>query len=119
MNADTSTCNSAAGPIPIYSNDYLSIECSNCFLGFEVDVFLQMSIRWFHLHSLAAGFRNMGVNGAMVFDMQAHTAWSAGISKQLQVVQPKTILSFHIGVIPIKIWFEVPVQLSADANFQV
>eukprot|EP00698_Gefionella_okellyi_P012941 TRINITY_DN3516_c0_g2_i1.p1 TRINITY_DN3516_c0_g2~~TRINITY_DN3516_c0_g2_i1.p1 ORF type:complete len:451 (+),score=82.54 TRINITY_DN3516_c0_g2_i1:66-1355(+) len=116
MNA-ASDCQSAAQPIPIYSNNYVSMSCSDCFLGFEVDIFLTLSIRWFHLNQLAGGFRNMGVHGALVFDMNAQAQWSTGVNKQINLVQPTTVVNFHIGVIPIRIWFQVPVQITADASF--
>eukprot|EP00696_Hemimastix_kukwesjijk_P000026 gnl/Hemi2/10054_TR3481_c0_g1_i1.p1 gnl/Hemi2/10054_TR3481_c0_g1~~gnl/Hemi2/10054_TR3481_c0_g1_i1.p1 ORF type:complete len:439 (-),score=206.28 gnl/Hemi2/10054_TR3481_c0_g1_i1:113-1429(-) len=116
MNAD-STCTKANAPISIYSNKYVTLACSDCFLGFTADVFLTLSIRLFHLENLSGGFRNMSVNGALVFDLNAQASWSTGVDKTVSVVQPTTVLSFKIGPVPIRIWFEIPVQITADTSF--
>eukprot|EP00697_Spironema_sp_BW2_P003454 gnl/Spiro4/14604_TR7865_c0_g1_i1.p1 gnl/Spiro4/14604_TR7865_c0_g1~~gnl/Spiro4/14604_TR7865_c0_g1_i1.p1 ORF type:complete len:441 (-),score=135.66 gnl/Spiro4/14604_TR7865_c0_g1_i1:62-1351(-) len=116
MNTDDS-CQKAAASLPIYSNKYVQIACSDCFLAFNADLFLTMSIRLFHLNQLAGGFRNMAVNGALVFDMQAQNTWSTGVDKQITIAQPTTVVSFNIGPIPIRLWFNINMHVVADSTF--
>lgn len=118
VNTDN-TCERARGPLPIYNNKILSISCSNCYYGFAVDLVFQMKIKLFKLQQLAAGFQNMRMNGNLLFDMDAQAQWSAGVDRIVGIPQPTTIVSFHIGLIPIRLWFELPVEITADASFQV
>lgn len=116
INTNGGKCDSSLGAIPIYSNSYISVSCSNCFLGFYTDVFFEMHIRWFKLESISGGFKNMALNGALVIDAKGNYAWSTGVDKILPVVKPTIIISFHIGPIPIKIWFEINVEEKADVS---
>lgn len=118
VNSD-STCDHASAPISIFSNQYMTLSCSNCFLGFTSDVFFTMQIRWFKLVNLAGGFKNTNLNGALVFDWQAHAQWSAGVDKTLPIVPETTILSFKIGPIPFRLWFEIPLRIYGQASFDV
>jgi hypothetical protein len=117
IGANTQDCSIAESSLPLYSNKYLSVTCSSCFLGLDADVFLDLEISWWHLKRLAGGFKNIRVKGALVESLSATEAWSAGIDKSIAVVQPTTILSFNIGPIPIRLWFEVPVEITADLSF--
>lgn len=112
------SCDSATSPITIFQNQYVDITCSNCFLGFITDVFLDLHIELFKLKSLTGGFKNMSLNGGLVFDLNAHDSWSTGVDKTLNFIPPTTAISFWIGPIPFKITFAVPVQVIAQANFQ-
>jgi len=109
-------CDTAQGEIPIYSNPYISVTCSNCFVGFYTDVFFEMHIKWFKLESIAGGFKNIALNSALVIDTKGNYAWSAGIDKTLPIIKPTTIISFHIGPIPIRIWFDINVEEKADIS---
>lgn len=110
------TCRTAKGPIPLYDNPKWNVDvtCSDCFLGFATDVFFEMQIKWFKLEYLRGGFRNMALNGALVVDAYSQQAWSTGIDKNLPLVKPTTIITFHIGPVPITVWFEIPVRAIAD-----
>ena len=72
VNADPATCDSANGPLPIYTGDTVSITCDSCFAGFKADVFFDLHIRDFTLRSLSGGFRNVSVNAGLGVDMEAH-----------------------------------------------
>ena len=117
VGANTQDCSSAQSSIPLYSNKYLSVTCSSCFLGLNLDVFLDLEISWWHLKRLSGGFKNIKVKGALVETLSASQSWSTGIDKDISVVQPTNILSFNIGPIPIRLWFEIPLEVSADFSF--
>lgn len=114
---NTANCETASSSIPIYSNKYLSVTCSNCFVGWVADIFLALEIKLFHLETLSAGLRNMHVNGGLVFSANAQYSWSLAYDKTLPLVKPTTVVKFNIGPIPIDIWFEVPVELQLDMSF--
>jgi hypothetical protein len=114
---NTVDCKNPYQEIPIYHNQYLSITCPSCFLGLGVDLFLDLKIHMWHLEYIAGGFKNIQVNGANIYSLYAHGSWSTGVDKTYTLVPPKTILDFHIGPIPIKIWFEIPLHVLADASF--
>jgi len=109
-------CDTAKGPIPIYENKYLSIGCSNCFIGAKATVFLDVQISWFKLKRVATGLRDINVNAAFVLDLDAHVSWSAGIEKTYHIVDQAVIIQFFIGPIPISIWYEIPLQVIASAK---
>ncbi len=114
LGVNTNNCNNPSGNIPIYDNKYITVTCIDCFVGFYTDVFFDMKIRWFKLESLSGGFKNMVLNGALVLDGKGNYAWSVGIDKILPIVKPTTIITFYIGPVPIRIWFEIPVEEKAD-----
>jgi|SaaInlStandDraft_3_1057020.scaffolds.fasta_scaffold11824_2 hypothetical protein len=116
INSDSS-CSSASKQIQFYNNKYLSITCSNCFLGFDADVFLELEIKWWHLKKLAGGLKNIKVNGALVTTLTSQQSWSAGVDKNIEIEKPTTIVDFNIGPIPIRVWFEIPLQITADLSF--
>mgnify|MGYP006424604733 CR=1 FL=1 len=117
IGVNTNDCSTSSGQIPIYSNKYVTLSCDNCFMGFDVELFLDVEISLWHLKKLAGGFKNINVNGALEFDMTGHASWSTGVNKQIEVVAPTTILNFNIGPVPIRIWFEIPLQVTADVSF--
>ena len=118
LGVNTNDCKTAAAPISIYTNQYLNLACSNCFVGFDADVFLTLKMRWFKLHELGAGFQNMQLNAATVMDLNAHAAWSTGIDKTIEAIKQTTIVAFRVGPIPFRFWFELPVEVKASASFQ-
>lgn len=111
INADNS-CKRAKGPIPIYSNAKYGVDvsCTNCFLGFYTDVFFDISISSFHLKSLSGGLRNSFVDGAMVLSAKEQYAWGIGYDKTVNILPPTTIISFHIGIIPVRLWVTIDLQ---------
>jgi len=112
------TCTRAKQSIPIYSlQNYLDIQCTNCFLGFHTEVFFQMKITLWKLTLLSGGLRNIGINAGTVLDLTSQAAWSAAIDKKYDLVQQLVVLKFNIGPIPVRIWFEIPVEIKADARF--
>lgn len=117
IGVNTVTCNSPYQSIEIYKNQYIDISCIDCYAGLSFDIFLDISIHLWHLETLSTGFKNIQLNGANIFDLNAHYSWSAGVRKDIEIVQPTVIVSFYIGPIPIKIWFDVKLDVSADASF--
>jgi len=95
----------------------MSVDCANCFLGVEATVFASLSIHLFKLQQLSGGLKNIAVNGAFELDMNAHAAWSTGVDKTLPVVKSATIINFWVGPIPVRVWFEIPVEMKADLSF--
>jgi hypothetical protein len=109
-------CDAAKGPIPIYGNKYISLQCGNCFIGAKATVFVDVQITLFHLKRIAGGLKDIAVNGAFVLDLNAQGDWSAGYDKLYKIVDQQTIIQFWIGPIPITIWYEIPLQLIANAK---
>jgi len=109
-------CDSASAPIPIYENKYLSLVCSNCFIGAKATVFLDVKISWFKLRRIATGLRDINVNAAFVLDLTAQADWAAGMDKVYKIVDQAVIVQFWIGPIPISIWYEIPLQILATAH---
>lgn len=112
-------CDAASGPIPIYENKYFSLTCSNCFVGAKATVFLDVQISWFKLRRVATGLRDIGVNAAFVLDLAAQASWSAGFDKTYKLVDQGIIIQFFIGPIPISIWYEIPIQVLANAKVDI
>lgn len=109
-------CTEAAAPIPIYSNKYMDITCGNCFVGAKATVFLDVEISWFKLKRIATGLKDININAAFVLNLDAKVNWAAGYDKTYRLVDKGIILQFWIGPIPISIWYEIPVQLLAEAK---
>jgi hypothetical protein len=117
IGVNTVDCKNAYQDIPIYQNKYITIDCPSCFLGMSVDLFVDINIHLWHLEYLAGGFKNIQINGANIYQLNAHGSWSTGVDKTYTLVPPKTIIDIHIGIIPIKIWFDIPLHVLADASF--
>lgn len=111
-----SECNAAKGPIPIYQNKYMNLQCGNCFLGAKATVFLDVQISYFKLKKIASGLRDIGVNAAFVLDLTAQGQWAVGYDKLYKIVDNAVIIQFWIGPIPITIWYEIPLQVVANAK---
>lgn len=109
-------CNAAAAPIPIYSSKYMDITCSNCFVGAKATVFLDVHISWFKLRRIATGLKDINVNAGFVLNLDAKMNWRAGYDKTYRIVDKAVIIQFWIGPIPISIWYEIPVQVLAEAS---
>ena len=109
-------CNTATSPIPLYSNKYISLTCSNCFVGAKATVFLDLDISYFKLRRIASGLRDISVNAAFVMDLTAQGSWSAGFDKTYKIVDHRVIIQFWIGPIPVTIWYDIPLQVIANAK---
>ena len=86
----------AAGPIPLYENDIISLVCSDCFVSLQAGIFFDLQIKGFKLVSLKAGFRQVGIQQKIQVDMAAKKSWSAGVDKELHLAPPTTLISFKI-----------------------
>jgi hypothetical protein len=115
-NVDAS-CKDAKQPIPLYSNSHLSVQCSDCFLGLEATLFVDIELHGWKLRSLAGGLRGIAINAAVIADMTATGSWSTGVQKTLNVVTNKPIISFKIGLIPLQISYSIPVNVDAQFEF--
>eukprot|EP00051_Salpingoeca_urceolata_P026443 m.477323 g.477323 ORF g.477323 m.477323 type:complete len:500 (-) comp20808_c0_seq1:247-1746(-) len=107
----------ATQPLPLYQNQFLTITCSDCFLSFDFDAFMHIKMEGWAVKQLEAGYKNMDVKGSLVFDLQATAQWSTGVDKTIALVKSATIFSFAIGPIPFSFFFDVPVEMRADASF--
>jgi hypothetical protein len=112
-NAD---CTAASKPIPIYENKYLTLTCSNCFIGAKATVFIDVQISWFKVRKVATGFRDINVNAALILDLAAQANWAAGYDKTYKLVDGGVIIQFWIGPIPVSITYDIPLQILANAK---
>jgi hypothetical protein len=64
VNADP-TCSHAAKPIPVYSNQYVNVQCSNCYMGIEATLFADIKIGSWRLQQLAGGLKDIAVKGTV------------------------------------------------------
>ena len=110
-----SNCDAANRALPIYQNKYISVSCSNCFVGAKATVFLDIKISWFKLRHVATGLRDISVNGAFVLEAVAQGSASGAIDKTYRMVDGALIIQFWIGPVPITIWYEVPLRMVANA----
>lgn len=116
---NTKDCKTSYEQIPIYHNSYVDVQCSDCFVGLNTNVFFNVNIKWFKLESISGGFKKSTINGDLVLDTQSQYHWSLNIDKTYSIVKPTTIITFYIGVIPIRIWFEIPIQEILDLSFDM
>lgn len=107
----------ASQALPLYSNKYLDIECSDCFFDFQADVFVDVSISDWKVQKLQGGFRNVALNASIVFDAKAAEHWSTAMDKTLKLIATTYLLNFKIGVIPFSLFFDIPVEVKADLSF--
>eukprot|EP00931_Biecheleriopsis_adriatica_P077663 TRINITY_DN51183_c0_g1_i1.p1 TRINITY_DN51183_c0_g1~~TRINITY_DN51183_c0_g1_i1.p1 ORF type:complete len:441 (+),score=77.57 TRINITY_DN51183_c0_g1_i1:97-1419(+) len=118
---DTTTCNTAEKPLPVYSHEAFSVTCDNCFMGFETDVFADFHFKDFTMFTLAAGFRNMKAAGAIDLALNAARQQSfLGIDKDLWHAggDDHPVISFHVGPIPFAIYFDAKLHLTTDMQCQ-
>ncbi len=108
-------CDAANRALPLYQNKYVTVSCSNCFVGAKATVFLDFSISWFKLRHVGAGLKDININGAFVLDMAAEGSASGALDKTYRVVDQALIVQFFIGPVPVVIWYEVPLRLVANA----
>ena len=113
------SCEDAAKPINIFSNQYFDLACEDCYIGAEAYIFMEIHFSWFHLSKVAAGLKGMEVNAALELGMTAHAKWSAAYEKLFNVVEHATIVHFTVWFIPFNIWFQIPLDIRANANMQV
>jgi hypothetical protein len=114
VNAD---CTIAAKPIPLYSNKFVDLECTNCYAAFMGDVFLTLDIKHFKLQSVSAGFKNLEADLSLIMDLKGSAQWSAGYDKVFPIVPSTTVISFRVADLPFKVTFEVPLEVKASATF--
>ena len=114
VNAD---CTIAAKPIPLYSNKFVDLECSNCYAAFMGDVFLTLDIKHFKLQSVSAGFKNLQADMSLIMDLKGNAQWSAGYDKVFPIIPSSTVINFRVADLPFKVTFEIPLEVKASATF--
>jgi hypothetical protein len=114
VNAD---CTIAAKVIPLFSNKFVDLECSDCYTAFMGDVFLTLDIKHFKLQSVSAGFKNLHADVSLIMDLKGDAQWSAGYDKVFPVIPSTTIIQFRVADLPFKVSFEIPVEVKASATF--
>jgi len=110
------TCTTPTAPIPIITGKFITVTCSDCFLGFMTNIFMEVHIQGFKMITLAGGFKNMSVNGAFVLDFKAQAEWNTAVDKTLNIVPPITLFSFNIGKVPFAFTFGIPVAMKMEAH---
>lgn len=111
-------CDKAKRPLPIFKNKYFDVACSNCFVGAKATVFFDLKISWFKLRRVAAGLKDIQLNAAFILDLAAEGSASAGTDKTYRLVDAGLIVQFWIGPIPVTIWYEIPLRITANAMIQ-
>jgi len=103
----------------IYSNkqNTVNLACENCFVDFEMDVFVNVQIRGWQVANLSTGFRNMAVNASTIITAEAKDNWNTGIDKTLPVLQNQYLVDFKIGPVPFMVFFDLPVRMQANFQF--
>jgi len=109
------SCDVATRALPIYQNKFITLTCSNCFVGAKATVFIDLRISAFKLRHIGAGLRDISVNAAFVLDLLAQASASGSIDKTYRIVDGGLIIQFWIGPVPVTIWYEIPLQLLANA----
>ena len=87
-------CTAAAGPITFYQNEYVTLECSNCWLAFSMDVGLKLRLEDFLMYDSIFQFNNMVVNGALVAQMLAHYQWGVSYDATIPIIGPTNLVQF-------------------------
>jgi hypothetical protein len=64
FNTDCAT--GASASLPIFKNQYVDIECTDCFIDFTMDVFFEIKIVGFTVQNISLGFRDIAVNGTVL-----------------------------------------------------
>lgn len=105
--------------INIYANKAgnVNLACTDCFVDFTMDVFVDVQIRGWSVANLSTGFRNMAVNASTVIDATAQANWNTGIDKTLPVLQNNYLVDFKVGPVPFMVFFDLPVRLQANLEF--
>lgn len=126
FNADKKVCvgynsactGAATNSLPIFSNKFVTLACSDCFIDFEMDIFFELHIRGFQVSNLSTGFRDVSVNGSAIVTAQAQANWNTGIDKTLPLIQTTYLVDFKVGVVPFMVFFALPVELTGSFTFQ-
>jgi len=106
----------ATNSIPLYTskNNDVTLACSDCFVDFTMDVFVEVTIRGWEVANLSTGFRNVAVNASTVLDAKSAANWNTGLDKTLPILQNKYLIDFKVGVVPFLVFFDLPVELKAE-----
>jgi hypothetical protein len=111
-------CKANAGSIPLFHAGPITIDCTNCFVGFEFDFVFNMHIKKFKLQYIEFGFKNIGSFGAMEVTATAEAQWSTMIDKTLSPLPGgEADIDFKIGIIPFHSKIQIPVEVSVAASF--
>eukprot|EP00040_Diaphanoeca_grandis_P024281 m.133247 g.133247 ORF g.133247 m.133247 type:complete len:441 (-) comp29663_c2_seq1:140-1462(-) len=114
---NTDCTGKATSSLPIYQNSAMDLECSECFVDFTMDIFVEVNIRGWQVANLSTGFRNVAINSSAVIDAKAAKNWNTGIDKTLPLLQNTYLVNFKVGVVPFMIFFDLPVEIKADFQF--
>lgn len=113
---NTHDCKNPATSIDIFNNKYIDVSCDNCFVGLSGDIFIEIDIDWFRIKSITGGFKNLEMKGGLGVDFKADYSASYSYDKTYPVISKFNIASFDIGVIPVDIWLELPIELILNAG---
>eukprot|EP01087_Luapelamoeba_hula_P017460 TRINITY_DN5507_c0_g1_i1.p1 TRINITY_DN5507_c0_g1~~TRINITY_DN5507_c0_g1_i1.p1 ORF type:complete len:983 (-),score=152.47 TRINITY_DN5507_c0_g1_i1:111-3026(-) len=114
-----SACNAAQQSLLMYTGQYLTVQCSNCYFALQTDIFFELHIKDYWVQARSGGYKNMVLDAAMILDVLAHVQWNSGTNVSEDAVAPTTILDFAIGPIPVRIWFEIPLRRLAEVEVDI
>jgi hypothetical protein len=115
VNADAS-CTAAAAPYVLYQNELITVTCQNCFMAFSSDIMFSLEIHGFKMTTFQAGYANSTLAGELLLKIVATKDWSVGVDKTLPLIQPKNVIDLFTAGLPLRLWFEIPVELQASAQ---
>lgn len=114
---NTDCSGAATSPLPLYSGQYITATCADCFAGLQADVFANISIQGFSLQYIEAGFRNVTTQAGMVLDAQANGQTSFSFQRNFPFATDFNIVNFKIGPVPIMLWFDASMGVDAEATY--
>lgn len=114
---NTDCTGSATQQYPLFSNEHLSVACTDCWAALMSDLFVDVKIGGWKLQSLSGGFRNATLNASMVLDAQANANWNLALDKSLPLAQTTYLLNFKIGSVPFMLYFEIPMEVTGSLEF--
>jgi len=94
--------------IPIVHNKFFQIDCKDCMFGFSGGVVFELDI---FKREMTVGFENMLFGWSIVIDGLIGGSWATSFTKTYNT-EVKTIVNTHVGLIPIDITVELPVQVN-------
>lgn len=110
-------CASANQPFTIYQDQYITITCADCFIGFQADVFFDIEFGSKLVNSVQTGLKNINLDAALILDAVVTKQWGTGVDKIVNLINNLPILNFQLGPIPFHLWFNLPVEVTASATF--
>lgn len=108
---ENANCNKADTVINLYQDKYVRVDCSNCFVGLIADIFFNVKIGFFKLKEISGGFKNISFNTGTVLTTTSAYSWNYIYDKTFPIIRDKTIITFSVVGVPIRIYFDIPLEI--------